>query len=945
MQIKIELFGSVRLYKNEKPVNISRKKTKSLLAYLILNPNRHARERLIALFWGDSSETDARRALRVSLTEIRAVFGDSVFITEQDWIQINPSVDMWIDVLEFHNISKWTSEKNISELQSHLKLYSGDFMQEYYDEWVIDLREKYLAMYVSGLLQGANAYRTAGDYKSAIDFSQQVLQVEPVNETAYQHILVCLAAQGEIDAAIKQYEKLKQKLFTEFDSLPSPEIQKLYETLQKQKADSSAFHHLTNIPQATTSFIGRQDEIEKIKQNFESHIHQSFFLNLKGPGGVGKSRLALETARQLLRFYPDGVWWVDLAQISESRYVANTVARITGVKEKPNQEISETIGTSFQNKKALLILDNCEHVLNGCASLVEILLRTCQQIHILSTSREPLNTTKEKIFVLHAMPLPKDNTANTRALINNEAVKLFVERASFKATGFQATDNNLMNIAEICKKLDGFPLAIELIATQAQDKKLEEIKNEIVKFEKKKKQLTLQNTIQWSYDLLNETEQALFRRLSIFAGYWTEEQAIQIAGGYIDSANQLYPQTSLNQNYVLPISAQTVIRTTLLSLVAKSLISIQSRNDNMQFLMLDTIRQFAFQKLREQREYPQSSLLHAQYYLNRLNQFWGNMYTSAEKQTLDTIETDYDNIRLALSYALKNKDITWTKGNLASLGRFWVIRSRYREGREWFTKILKHPSLQKKDTPRATAFNNVALIAWDQGDHKQARTWYENAMQIQKKIGDKSSLSLTLNNYGNTYYNEGQYKKALPYYEESLKLARATKNERALNLVLNNLSAVMMELNDMKRAETLLLESLKLRKKAGDKRGLGHAINNLGDLNAMRGNLTKARKYFFQGLQLQVEVGDQAGYLNPILNLANLFVIKKIKLNDVPQLLGFVEAKSQEIGKKLSHEAVQAIEEIKKSNIELIGEPKFTQKYNQGKKLNIQQIVSIVKNE
>lgn len=945
MQIKIELFGSVRFYKNGNSINISRKKTKSLLAYLMLNPNRHARERLIALFWNDSSETDARRALRVSLTEIRAVFGDSIFIAEQDWIQLNPSYAMWVDVFEFQNISKWSSEKNISDLQNYLKLYSGDFMQEYYDEWVVNLREKYLAMYVSGLLQGANAYRVAGDYKSAIGFSEQVLQIEPVNETAYQHILVCFAALGEIDTAIKRYEKLKQKLFADFNALPSPEMQKLYETLQKQKSDSSALHHLTNIPQATTSFVGRQEEIEKIKQSFESHSAQSFFLNLKGPGGVGKSRLALETARQLLRLYPDGVWWVDLAQISESRYVANTVARITGVKEKPSQEISETIAVAFQNKRALLILDNCEHVLSGCTALVEALLRTCQQIHVLSTSREPLNSINEQIFVLHAMPLPKENTGNTRALINNEAVKLFVERAAFKATGFQATERNLINIAEICKKLDGFPLAIELIATQAQDKKLEEIKNEILKFEKKKKQLTLQNTIQWSYDLLNETEKALFRRLSIFAGYWTEEQAIQIAGGYVDSENRLYPQMSPNQTYVLPISAQTVIRTTLLSLVAKSLISIQSRNDNMQFLMLDTIRQFAFQKLREQREYPQASLLHAKYYLNQLNQFWGNMYTATEKQTLDRIEADYDNIRLALSYTLKNKDVTWTKGNLASLGRFWVIRSRYREGREWFTKILKHPGLQKKDTPRATAFNNVALIAWDQGDHAQARAWYKNAIQIQKKIGDRASLSLSLNNYGNTYYNEGEYKKALPYYEESLKLARVTKNERALNLVLNNLSAVLMELNDMKRAERLLQESIKLRRKAGDKRGLGHAINNLGDLNAMRGNLTKARKYFFQGLQLQIEIGDQAGYLNPILNLANLFVIKKIKLNDVPQLLGFVDAKSQEIGKKLSHEAVQAIDEIKKSNIELIGESKFTQKYNQGKKLNIQQIVNMVKNE
>lgn len=945
MQIRLELFGTFRLTKNGRVINFARKKSKGLLAYLVLHPKQHSRERLASMFWSESDIAGARRALRVSLTEIRSALGESLIISEQDSIRFNSTGEVWVDALEFQSVSKLAPQHSILELKKYLSLYQGDLLEEFYDEWIIQLREKYFGIYINVLLQGANSCRVVGNYSQAIEFAQQAIQADPVNEVAHQHWMVCLAAQGQVETAIKVFGQLQKKMLDEFEVAPSLETQKLYEKLQQQKADSSSLHYITNLPQPTTSFIGRHEEIGEIKSCLQTHLDASNLITLKGPGGVGKSRLALEVARLMLNQYPDGVWWIDLAQISEAKYVAPAVARIAGIKEKATQDLLHTLVNVFANKKILLILDNCEHILTGCADLAEKLLRECKQIHFLVTSREPLKILKEQILIVEAMPLPNPENSNFRALLNNEAVKLFVERASFITTSFRASESNIQDIVEICKKLEGFPLAIELIAAQAHDKNLQDIKLEISKLNKKRnltKSLNLQATIQWSYDLLNETEKTLFRRLAIFAGYWNEKQAIQIAGGYFNSVERLYPQGASTE-YVLPISADIVIRNTLLSLSAKSLINLQSRNESMQFVMLDTIRQFALQKLKENREYQQASLQHATYYLSYLHQVWGSMYTPAEKSAMDEIEFDYSNIRLALIYTFHHKKITWTKNNIASFGRFCTVRGRFREGREWLTKILAHPSLQKRDVPRATALNNAGLIAWDQGDQNQARVWFQQAIQIQKKVKDLASLSLTLLNFGNTFFYEGDYIKARSYYEESLVLARRTKNERALSIVLDNLAATIMDdPKHQKRAEKLLLESLTIRKKRGDKRGVGLCLNNLGDFYATQGKFAKARKHFEESLRIRYEINDPTGMLTPLLNLANLFLIKKIKLNDVPQILGYVEASTQRIGIKLSAEANQVIAEIKKSSIEKISESIFNQKYKQGGELQIQTLLKII---
>ncbi|MFN8414216.1 MAG: tetratricopeptide repeat protein [Anaerolineales bacterium] len=950
MQIRVELFGSFRLFKNGRLINFARKKSKALLAFLILHPRQHTRERLALLFWGDTDIANARRALRVSLTEIRSMLGDTIVLGDQDSLRINSNYAIDVDVIEFLSISKWSADKGLVSLKERLKLYTGDFLEEFYDEWILQLREKYHGIYVDGLLQGAKTSRSIGDYIQAIDFARQVIQIDPFNELAYQHVMVCMSAQGEVEAAIRMYEGFKQNLLSEFGILPSPEIEKLNETLQKQKIAFSSHHYITNIPQVSTSFVGRQEEVEKIKQAFFEKRGLSTLTTLKGPGGVGKSRLALEVARQLLQQYLDGLWWVDLAQISDPLHVAQTVARVAGVKEKTSQDLLDVLSNAFTGKNILLVLDNCEHLISGCADLTEKLLRECNQIHILTTSREPLRVLSEQVMAVDTMPLPAQTKTDYRALINNEAVKLFIERASFIATSFRASEENIQDIVEICRKLDGFPLAIELIAAQAYDKDLKDINLSLTSIRRKGKsksikQVNVHSTIQWSYDLLNHTEKALFRRLAIFAGYWNEEQAIQVAGGFKNPVSQLYPLDS-NKKYVLPVHADTVIHSTLLSLASKSLINLQKRNENMQFVMLDTIRQFALEKLKEHREYQQASLFHSNYFLSFIDQLWSKMYTPAEKDTIDWIEFNYGNVHLALTYTLKQKNIVWTRGNIASLGRFWRLRGRYREGREWFNKLLTHTSLQKQGIAHATALNNGGLIAWEQGDQRRARAWFNSAIRIQKRLKDKDSLSLSLLNIGNTYFHEDKLDEARPYYEESLKLARITKNERTLSIVLDNLASAIMNIpKEKKRAEKLLKEGLAIRRKNGDKRGVGLSLNNLGDLMAMQGQLSKAQKYFEQSLSLRVGQNDSMGTVIPLLNIANLFVVKKIKLNDIPQILGYVDTVTQNAGAKLSTEAISAIASIKKSTIELIGVPKFTQKYNQGKKLSAIQILKTVTNK
>ncbi len=946
MDIQIRLFGPFEISLRNRPINFARRKSKGLLAYLLLHPRQHTREKLATLFWGDSTESDARRALRVSLAELRASLGEHVILAEQDWIRANPSLEADMDTHAFSLIAKWTPEHGLPALKDALSLYRGELLEEFYDDWIFPLREKYHSLCIGGLLKGADLCRANSDYPQAIELAQRAIALESTNESAHQHLMVCHAAQDNLDLALRQYETLKRKLMEELGTTPSAAVQKLHGTLLERRAQSSAAH-LTNLPQWMTSFIGRQAEMERLTATLSRHIHRPCLVTLTGTGGVGKSRLALETARRLLSQYADGVWWADLSPVQDAAGVTQTVAKVVGAKEKARLTPQETVAQALRDRSALLILDNCEHQLEPCAALLEVLTQDCPHLHVLVTSREPLGLSNEHIQAVHSMPMPSPSEAGYPVLAGNEAVRLFAERAAMRQPPFHVSEDNAAIIAEICQRLDGLPLAIELAATQVHTLGLDEIKQQLRKRlslggqtqGRAKRHVSLRDMISWSYGLLNETEQSLFRRLSVFAEHWTEEQSIVIAGGYVDGSARLTPPAD-PESAPLPVSAQTVVRATLASLAAKSLLGIRRSGEVNRYTMLDTIRQFAQEKLGASKEAEVARARHSRYFLQETARLWKDAHSPRENAALDTLESDYANLRAALAFAVRQKSTAWNGRSFDMLGRFWSIRNSATEGRAWFERFLRHPGLRPRDDTRGTALLQAGLIAWDQGDFPSAARYYEEARSIFEETGNILSLSTTLNNHGNLYLHEEHFAKARGYYEQSLSLARQTGNERAIGYALNNLALTLSELNEKEQARALLEEGLELRKKAGDQRGLGIVLNNLGDLVAEAGDLAQAKKYYNQALQLRASVGDKRGVISPLGNLINISILRGRNWQANAALLGFTDAVIEQTGIRLSLEARRAFEKFHTAIREKLGAD-FEAAYQAGKALSLAEAVKL----
>jgi predicted ATPase/DNA-binding SARP family transcriptional activator len=942
MKTQIKLFGTLQISNGKKIITFTRRKTKGLLVYLLLHSRPHRREKLAALFWSDASKSDGLRSLRVSLAELRANLGNGAVLVEQNSVRFNPDFYAAVDVRDFSNLVVWSAERGMSELSRLLSLYRGDLLEDIDDDWVLPLREQYQTQFIEGTLRGAEYCRSQADYLQAIEFAQKAIAFEPTNERAYQIIMSCYAAQNNMEFALRQYETLSRLLAEEFGAKPAPATEALRESILRQNTHSPSVH-FSNLPQIPTSFIGRQTELERLSAILKKDAYSPLLITLTGTGGVGKSRTAIETAKRLLNDYPDGVLWVELSPVADSAGLEQAIAKIIGAKEGVGQSLRESILQTLKPKHALLIFDNCEHLLSVCASMTEQLWKTCSSLHILTTSREPLGAAHERVVIIHSLNTPSHKDKGTQSILSNESVKLFLERASNHQTPFHLGRETAPMIAEICGQLDGLPLAIELAAAQVHVVGLPKIQQQLQKvgkhntrsFAYMRRHASLRDMVAWSYNLLNETEQILLRRLSVFTDHWTEDQAIVIAGGFTDSSIHLMPK--LQTKYAIPVSAQTVVRSTLSSLTAKSLIQVQREGNDTRYSMLDTIRQFVKEALKKSGEKEFAQARHSEHFLQMTASLWKHAYTLEEKSALDTLETEYANLRSALLFAKQDKKTYWNSDLIDMLGRFWLIRSSAAEGRKWLARILHHPGMKHLTRERGVACLQAGLIALNQNDQKAAERFFTEARKIFEHIGDTLSLSNTLNNHGNVFFYQENYKKAREYYEQSLALARATGNLRAKGFALNNLALTMSTLNEKEQALRLLEEGLELRKKMGDKRGMGIVLNNLGDLAAETGKFGRARQYYIRSLRLRVEMGDERGMLIPLGNLLNLFVIQKKSWKRNAMLLGFTDEIVKRTGMKFSPEAKAVFESIRSKTKEMLNVG-FEKEYQAGKFLKADEV-------
>jgi predicted ATPase/class 3 adenylate cyclase len=600
-----------------------------------------------------------------------------------------------------------------------------------------------------------------------------------------------------------------------------------------------------NLPQQATRFIGRDKELKELKRL----LAETRLLTLTGSGGCGKTRLGLQGAAEALEQFPDGVRLVELAPLADPSLVPQTVATVLGLKEEPGRPITRTLTEYLEDKKLLLLLDNCEHLLDATAKLADTLLRQCPGVRILASSREALGITGEQSYRVPSLSLPDPKKTQTpESIAQFEAVQLFTDRAVLARTDFRVTAQNAATLASVCSRLDGIPLALELAAARMRSLSLEAIdRNLNERFRlltggsrtALPRQQTLRSLIDWSYDLLNDPAKRLLQRLSVFSGGWRIEAAERICAG-----------EGVQEGEVLDL---------LTSLADKSLVLGEQVDQHFRYRLLETVRQYARERLAESGGGDAIRQRHHDFFLALAKEAESRLSGAEQSAWLQCLEEEHDNLRSALEWSVVDAGADGGLRLCGALQGFWTTRGHLSEGREWCRRALEKVESGQRMEERARVLNAAGELAYYQGDFPAARARHEESLAIKRELQDRSGIAASLNSLGNVAYEQGDFVSAQALYDESLSIARELGDRWYIANLLNNLGSVALDQGNVAAARALHEECLAIKRELGDRRGIAASLNNLAIAAYDQGDYPAARALAEESLAIKREMGNRWG--------------------------------------------------------------------------------------
>ncbi len=643
---------------------------------------------------------------------------------------------------------------------------------------------------------------------------------------------------------------------------------------------SIVFPH-TNLPAATTSFIGRKNEQNEIIDL----LAKCRLLTLSGAGGIGKTRLSLEVGLRLLSDYPNGLWLVELASLSDPALVPQAMLTTLGLVERSRWSYLERLTNFLRTKRVLLIMDNCEHLIQACAELTETLLRTCPDLHILATGREALGIEGEMVYPVPPLSAPGPTDMTFEALLTYDAVRLFIERAQTVMPGFSMRHDNARTIAQICHHLDGIPLALELAAARLKLLNLGEIaarlddrfhlltsgtRTALPRYQ------TLRALIDWSHDLLPEPERVLLRRLSVFAGGWTLEAAEAVCGWEDD----------LHPSEVLDLLAH---------LVNKSLvIAEREEGRKTRYRMLETIRQYAYDKLSEAGETAQLRDRHQGHFLKLAEEIEPFLTGAEQPDQLDYLNMELDNMRVALECSVSNRKSEESLRLFGALAQFWFIRCHDVEGIEWFRRVLEVKEKSSKGV-QAKALKAGAYLYWGRGDFSASGVAARESLDLYRELGDMNEIAAGLHWLGLLEQSLGNSARARPYLEDSLAISRRINDKRTMTRALMTLAYQSQREGDYDTASQQYEESLTISRQLQDSDFTALVLDNMGDLMVLQKNVVRARECYGEALTLSHKLKNKRMIAFAILGFANVLCAEAQHIQSA-RLQGFAIALLNELG-------------------------------------------------
>jgi predicted ATPase/class 3 adenylate cyclase len=732
--------------------------------------------------------------------------------------------------------------------------------------------------------------------------------------------------------------------------LDAPDLQKDFASL------SSISETPNNLPLQLTTFIGREKEIDQIKKRLEKNR----LVTLIGSGGVGKTRLSVQVTSELLDEYPNGVWLVELAPITDPSLVVQTVCGALDVTPQGNMPALKVLTEYLKSKKILLVMDNCEHLIDPCAQLCDSLLHACPDLRMIATSRETLGIDGENAYRVPSLSLPDPNS-KLENIKQSEAVQLFVERANTILPGYALTEANASNIAEICQRLDGIALAIELAASRVKLLKADQIKARLEDTFQLltggsrtalPRQQTLRGTIDWSYNLLSDEERAVLRYLSVFVGGWTLEAAEAVCGN---------PD----------------ILDLLTHLVDKSLVAVdREHSKEARYHLLETIHQYAREKLAESSEGEQIRARHLDYFLQLAQRAEPELYGAGQIEWLQKLEEEHENMLAVLEGSLEGNMVAGQQ-LAAALWWSWDLSGRLSEGYEWLRRMLvANPeeetlsrakllagagwlagllgySDQKKelaeksvalyrnlgnkreiaiplitlgsiatqhsDYGRANellnesldlfkdAGNNwgigfvlsmLAFHAQAQENYDQAWKFFEESLLIFRKIRDDDACAWTLYGMGQLAEIQGEDARAMELYEEAIQLEKVVKSKPVTSWILRFMGDVSIRHKDYKRGEEVHKEAIDICDRMGDHAGVAYSLESLGWSALLQRDYAKSQSLYKEGLQLVSQLKNKADIAGCIIGIGQLVGVRD-SLEKFARMLGMAEAAVPDIKKLL----------------------------------------------
>jgi predicted ATPase/DNA-binding SARP family transcriptional activator len=883
----IQLLDGFSISNDQETISSTRwksRRARSLVKLLALTPgHRLHRDQLIDVLWPDMALAAATNNFHQALYAARRVLDQVLpgcLVLDEGFLSLSGGQihAFQVDVEVFEAAASHTRESHDpAAYQAALELYTGDLLPEdRYEEWTLQPREALRQTFLQLSLDLAKVKETRQEYPGGIAALLRLLALDPSHEEAHCELMRLYALSGQRQKALRQYQTLRDVLRSELEVDPSPATLQLYELIQSGRISQSvetlapaepsppdaapligrkARH---NLPNRLSTFIGREREIDQVI----ALLRGTRLLTITGAGGVGKTSLALQAVGYLLEVFPDGVWLVDLAPLANPELVPQACVHTLELMKQPDTPYLPALIQYLQKKHLLLILDNCEHLLAACTNLAAELLKSCPKLTILATSREILNLAGESAFRVPSMTVPDSHLEmHLDQMAQYESVRLFVERARQISPEFSLTRDNAPAIALICQRLDGIPLAIELAAGRVRVLAVEQIAARLQQTfhlltgrcrAVLPRQQTLKATIDWSYDLLTPKERLLLQRLSVFAGGWTLEAAELVCPD--DTGLGMEVQETRPH-----IESEDVLDL-LTSLVDKSLVIAAEGESGMRYRMLETIRQYAHDRLEEAGGEAQGRDRHLVYYAGLTGQAEPHLRGKGQIEWLDRLESELDNLRAAVQWSQAGRIELGLK-IAADLMWFWWLRGFYTEGRKWLETLLSKEESSRKTQSSDSETNRILQRARGLRAYAFGNRWnilftdeeriamLEQSVGLLRRLGLPARRELAISLYYVQNYKD-DLEQPSPEKKELFEIFQQENMRFYYSNFIFNLGTLLLNNSELSQAKVYLEESLSISREIEDLDGIASCAKSLGMAFMYEGNYQRAEMLVRESIEI-----------------------------------------------------------------------------------------------